>query len=151
MFFTLPYLHFRREIVHYGMKKVYVYFQSITTVADRIILSLALALLVWLYLHYWIDRTQPADYALIWVANQAPIRVDLHHSQQIPVQGHLGESLIEVAEGGIRFIASTCRHKQCIHAGWLTADGDFVACLPNQVSIELHRAQTMAEFDAIAY
>jgi len=122
--------------------------RSMTTVADRIILSVALLLLLWLYPHYWTGT--PADYALILVANQAPIKLDLQHSQQIAIAGRLGESLIEVADGRIRFIASSCRNKYCIHAGWLTKGGDFVACLPNQVSIELHRAET-TNFDAIVY
>jgi len=119
-----------------------------TTVADRIILSIALLLLLWLYLHYW--TRAPADYALILVANQAPIKVDLQHSQQIAIAGSDGETLIKVADGRIRFIASSCQSKYCVHAGWLTKGGDFVACLPNQVSIELHRAKT-ANFDAIVY
>jgi hypothetical protein len=125
-------------------------FFSVTTVADRIIIGMALVLLVWLYMRYWIGGSPPADYALILVAKQAPMRVDLQRSQKIPIQGRLGESLIEVAEGHIRFIASPCRGKYCIHAGWLTKGGDFVACLPNQVSLELHRAET-SEFDAIVY
>ena len=123
---------------------------SLTTLADRIIISIALALLVWLYIHYWVSDPQPADYALILVANHAPIRVDLQRDQQVPVQGRLGQSIIEVSKGHIRFASSPCRNKQCIHAGWLTASGELVACLPNQVSIELHRAET-AQFDAIAY
>lgn len=120
------------------------------TKADRIIIGLALALLVWLYMLYWIGGRPFADHALIWVANQAPIRVNLQHSQHIAIAGSLGDSLIEVRDGRIRFRASPCQGKQCIHAGWLTKGGDFVACLPNQVSIELRRAE-QTEFDAIVY
>jgi hypothetical protein len=125
-------------------------FNSLTTLADRLIIGLAIALLLWLYMRYWITERPDADYALILITNQTPIRVDLQHTQQIPIQGSLGENLIEVSKGRIRFIASPCRHKICVQAGWLTTAGDFIACLPNQVSIELHSAQT-AEFDAIAY
>ncbi len=125
-------------------------FSVFTTVADRIILGFALLLLVWLYQQYWIKGKAPIGYALIRVSHQTPIKVDLQHPQKIAIQGHLGESLIEVTQGGIRFIASPCRNKHCIHAGWLSANRDFVACLPNQVSIELHRHETV-EFDAIVY
>jgi hypothetical protein len=121
-----------------------------TTVADRIIIGLALTLIAWLYLRYWITGSQPADYAVILVTNHAPQRVPLQYPQLLHIQGRLGESLIEVAHGQIRFLASPCRGKQCIHTGWLTKGGDFMACLPNQVSIELQSAET-AEFDAIAY
>ncbi len=118
------------------------------TVADRIIFVLALGLLVLLYMHYWVSGH--ADYALIFVEQDSPRKVDLHVPQLISIQGHLGESLIKVADGRIRFITSPCRNEYCIQAGWLTKGGDFIACLPNRVSIELHRVES-TEFDAIAY
>jgi hypothetical protein len=123
---------------------------SLTTPIDRIILVLACFFLVWLYIHYWTDKTPPADYALVWVANQSPIRIHLQQIKQLPVQGVMGESLLDVKEGRVRFMASPCQHKYCIHAGWLTERGDFVACLPNQVSIELHSTE-FTPFDAIVY
>ncbi len=146
--FLLPITHYQLSMINF--RHTLSRFNSLTTLADRLIIGLAIALLVWLYMRYWITERPDADYALILAANQAPKQVDLQHTQQISIQGSLGESLIEVSKGRIRFIASPCRHKQCIHAGWLTAASDFVACLPNQVSIELHRTQT-AKFDAIAY
>jgi hypothetical protein len=129
------------------MKKT---FLTSTTPIDRIILVLALIFVVWSYKHYWITPSQPADYALIWVTNQVPKQINLQHEQQITIQGSLGESLIEVKEGQIRFMTSPCHNKQCIHAGWLTNKGDFIACLPNQISIELPSIQN-PQFDAIAY
>lgn len=131
------------------MKKL-LYYYSFTTLADRIIFGVALGALVWSYTYYWIGESLMADYALILVTNQTPKRVDLQHTQQISISGRLGQSIIEVSDGRIRFIASPCRNKQCIHVGWLTTTSDFVACLPNQVSIELHRFET-TKFDAIAY
>jgi len=126
------------------------YIYTLTTFADRIIIGCALLLLVWSYMYYWVGENTSGDYALILVKNQLPQRVNLQNYQQISVLGRLGESILEINEGRIRFIASPCHNKYCIHAGWLTTTGDFIACLPNQVSIELHREQT-TEFDAIAY
>jgi hypothetical protein len=127
-------------------------FYAKTTIADRIIICLSLLFLLWLYKLYWTSSNDSSDYALIYVLNQAPIQVNLHHSpQQITtVKGRLGESQIEVKEGSIRFITSPCHSKFCIHAGWLTKNGDFVACLPNQVSIELHNLKDR-KFDSVVY
>jgi hypothetical protein len=127
------------------------YGYSLTTIADRIIVGCALSLLVWSYMYYWTSEKTTGDYALILVQNQIPKRVNLQHAQQIHILGSLGESIIEVADDGrIRFIASPCRSKYCIHIGWLSTTDDFAACLPNQVSIELHQEEAI-EFDAIAY
>ncbi|EDN65520.1 conserved hypothetical protein [Beggiatoa sp. PS] len=106
--------------------------------------------LIWLYIYYWIDKRLPTNYALVWVANQSPKQINLQQTKQISFQGAMGESLIEVKKGRIRFIASPCQHKHCIHAGWLTNNGDFVVCLPNQVSIGLYGTK-ITQFDGIAY
>ena len=120
-----------------------------TTLADKVIIGLALIFLAWLYSHYWFQGTE-ADYAIILVAQQPPQYVRLNQTQKITVSGRIGNTLIEVAPGQIRFLAAPCRGQYCVHAGWLKHGGDFVACLPNQVSIELVR-QTEPQFDAIAY
>ena len=129
-------------------------FYAQTTIADRLIICLGLFLLLWLYKVFWIGSSESGDYALIYVMNQAPIRVDLQRSPQqvttTTIKGRLGESLIEVKEGRIRFLTSPCHSQFCIHAGWLTTTGDFVACLPNQVSIELHNFKT-TKFDSVVY
>ena len=61
----------------------------------------------------------------------------------------LGDSILEVEAGRIRFHASPCRGQQCIHSGWLSRAGDFAACLPNRVSVALVSAGT--RYDAISY
>ena len=135
---------------HYFNYHTLLKFNALTTVADRIIIGLAFALLVWLYVHYWIGHNPSADYALIWVANQAPKRFYLENDQRISVEGDLGESLIELKDGQIRFLTSPCQSQYCIHAGWLTSNGEVVACLPNRVTIQLRDNENL-QFDSIAY
>ena len=125
-------------------------FFSLTTPIDRIILICSLIFLVWSYVYYWGKKTQLTNYALIMVANQTPIRVNLQQAKQLSFQGPMGKSFIEVKNGQIRFIASPCQHKHCIRAGWLPQKWNFIACLPNQVSITLYDPQ-ITQFDAIVY
>ncbi len=120
------------------------------TRADRIIFILAILFILWLYHHYWTIERTPAAYAIIRAPNQLPLLVKLNSSQQLSITAALGETIIEIQAGKIRFLASPCRGKQCIHTGWLTHGGDFTACLPNRISIEV-RGADHSKFDSIAY
>jgi len=67
----------------------------------------------------------------------------------IEINGTRGLSTLEFNDGAVRFVASPCRTKRCIHAGWLRRSGDFAACLPNQVSVLVAGAER--RFDAINF
>jgi len=121
---------------------------SIVTRADIIIISIAILILPWLYLHFWGDGSQ-GEIARIQVANQTPRLIPLHRSQRYPIDGPLGTSIIEVQNGRIRFIESPCRNKLCIHSGWLQRDAEFAACLPNLISITI--AGRNPRFDSINF
>jgi hypothetical protein len=71
----------------------------------------------------------------------APTRnISLRDNHRYSVQGPLGDSILEVSDGRIRFVESPCDNKQCIHSGWLARAGDFATCLPNRVSILVNGA-----------
>lgn len=58
-------------------------------------------------------------------------------AQTLRVDGPLGETLIEIADGAARIVASPCRQKICINRGWLSHAGETAACLPNRISVTL--------------
>ena len=120
------------------------------TVADSVIIVGALLTLWVLYSYYWRDNAEHADYALVMVSHDAPLKIELDHPHIVKVRGTLGENVLQIEQGKIRVIASPCKGKQCIHAGWLHNSGDFTACLPNQVSVEVHKHGEI-QFDEIAY
>ncbi len=122
---------------------------KVITFADLSILIIAASLLVWSYWYYWSNGTVK-KYAVISMPNQSPLQVALGKPKFINIQGKKGISTIEIQPEKIRFIASPCHNKYCIHAGWQKQAGDFTACLPNQVSIEIHGQQAI-QLDSIAY
>ena len=63
------------------------------------------------------------------------------------IAGPLGDSLIEIKDHRARFIQSPCPKKICLHFGWLRYAGDFAACLPNHISIQV----TGQRYDSINY
>ena len=115
---------------------------------DWFVLVCLLAVQPWLYWHYWRDEGA-ADSAVITALGQATRHVSLRHDQMLVVPGPLGASVLEIKAGRVRFRASPCRGKQCIHSGWLSRAGDFAACLPNRVSVTLTGAG--AQYDAVNY
>jgi len=124
----------------------------LTTRADRIILWVATLWVIGLYFYYWTDHSESAVYAVILAPHHVSYHVNLTHDQWLTVMGALGESVLQVEKGRIRFFSSPCHNKYCIHNGWLRRDHDFVACIPNQISVELYGTQaTQQKLDAIAY
>ncbi len=54
--------------------------------------------------------------------------------QQLAME-HNNNVIIEYGEGGIRFIASDCPDKVCIHTGNISQSGQVAACLPNDIIV----------------
>ncbi len=106
------------------------------SVADAAVIALALALLPWLYFTYWSDAT-PGEQARILRGGEQLALVSLHEHKHPSIEGVLGTSLLEIKDGKIRFINSPCRNKQCVHSGWVSLGGEFIACLPNRISVQV--------------
>lgn len=119
-----------------------------TTLGDKLVLALAIGLLPLVYVMLWNDG-RPGDQARILVAGQQQRMVDLHHDQRIVVHGALGDSVLEVHNGKLRFVDSPCSNKQCVHEGWIHYGGQTVACLPNKVSATILGGEQ--RFDAINF
>jgi len=106
------------------------------TAGDRWVIVCALSLLVFLYSWTWSQDALGVQ-ADILVGGKLWSRVDLYQTQRLKLQGVLGESEIEIKKGKIRFVSSPCTLKQCVHYGWLSSGGEFNACLPNQISVQI--------------
>ena len=104
------------------------------TRADIVVVILAVALLPFLYMSYWVS-SQQGDALRVMVNGKETMTVSLREDQHFTVHGPLGDSVIDIHQGKARFVSSPCRGKQCVHTGWLGQGGEFAACLPNRVSI----------------
>ena len=118
------------------------------TRADGIAILLAVALLPVVYLYGWSADT-PARLARITDAQQHTHTIKLDHEQIIHIHGKLGDSVLQIQPGKIRFIQSPCTTKFCIHSGWLKSNGDVMACLPNGVYVEVSGGDS--QFDSISF
>jgi len=73
----------------------------------------------------------------------------MYPDRRLQLEGPLGNSTVELRDGQARFLDSPCTGKVCIHSGWLNSTGEFAACLPNRISIQLLGMHP--RFDAINF
>jgi len=118
------------------------------TRADSIAILCATLLLAGLYYIFWQPQVD-ATHARITDSDKNIKVVDLSYSQELHIKGRLGDSILKIKDGKIRFTHSPCKGKVCIHRGWLKYSGETMACLPNKVFVELTGG--MKKFDSINY
>ena len=119
------------------------------TRADYIVVTLALLLLPLSYVHFWHSSHVAGNAVQIMKGATVIEQHSLATNKRLSVPGLLGNSILEIHDGRIRFIDSPCTGKVCIHTGWVKQVGDFAACLPNQISV--HIIGNASRFDAINF
>ena len=115
---------------------------------DYLVLLASLVMLPWLYLNLWGDQLA-GQYVQVLVGGEQQQLLSLKQSTRLNVEGALGPSLLEILDGKIRFIDSSCGGKQCVHSGWISNGGEVVSCLPNRVSIAILGGEQ--RFDSINF
>ena len=75
--------------------------------------------------------------------------LSLQQPRQLRVAGALGDTVLEVRDGKVRFLESPCRRKYCIHGGWIGRAGARLVCLPNKVAVLAGAAAS--GFDSLNY
>ena len=115
---------------------------------DSVLIVLALVLLASLYLRYWQAEGHGAE-TVVMVEGKPWARLNLFHDHDLDVPGPLGTSHIQVRDGQVRFTASPCSNKLCVHTGWLSQGGEVAVCLPNRVSLQILASDP--RFDAINF
>lgn len=106
------------------------------TRTDTLVILLAAALLPVLYWQLWSPRGTALEIE-IRSPHAPPLRAPLAENRRIVLHGPLGDSVVEIREGQVRFVSSPCQGKQCIHFGWLRTPGETAACLPNRVTVRV--------------
>ena len=101
---------------------------------DYVVLALCVLTLPVLFVRYGLPGSTGTQ-ARINVGNTLYAQVPLSRAQVYRVPGALGISEIEIRDGQIRFNSSPCPGQQCVHSGWAKRGGEFIACVPNRVSI----------------
>lgn len=90
------------------------------------------------------------------VGSAAATEVSLAEDQKIVIHGAIGDSVVEIRDGRVRFYSAPCPHKRCMQGGWISETGESLFCVPNQVAIELgsvhsHESENSLQLDGVTY
>jgi hypothetical protein len=75
----------------------------------------------------------------------------MDRTERVEIPGPLGRTVVELSGGAARVVSSPCTNKTCIAAGAIHRRGQWVACLPNGVSLTIEGENTEPELDAAAF
>ena len=75
----------------------------------------------------------------------------LNAEETVNVQGPLGTTVVRIHENQTWVESSPCDNKICIGAGHLRNNGEFAACLPNNVLIMIEGNDASGKIDGYAW
>ena len=124
---------------------------GLMTGRDILIALVVIAAALILYFSFARTRTGSAAYVNVYLGTggEPTQHVPLDEDTTIRVdQGDGRINVIEIKGGGVKMAYSTCINQDCVHEGVVTdesrkhrAQGDWIVCLPNAVSIQLVEGQ----------
>lgn len=115
---------------------------------DWLLLLAGLSLVGFLYQYFWFSG-EHGQMVQILSGNEELRLEPLMPDRTLTVKGRLGDSVLEIRDHSIRFLASPCTNKVCIQGGWLHSAGPLLACLPNRISVQILARH--ARYDAINF
>lgn len=100
-------------------------------------LTILVSVLAVLYLFQILWTNEHAAKVQIRLGDKIYATYSLNQQRDIHVHGKLGDAVISIAQGKVRFAKSPCTTQYCVHQGWLARVGQVAICIPNQISLEL--------------
>lgn len=104
-------------------------------IGDWLVIMVSLLCVFYLFKTLW--TTEHAAKVQIRLADKIYGTYSLNQQREIHIHGKLGDAVISISQGKVRFAKSPCHTQYCVHQGWLTRAGQAAICLPNQISLEL--------------
>jgi hypothetical protein len=74
----------------------------------------------------------------------------LNKNEELNIEGKLGISIISISGGKAKFIDSPCPNKTCVQCAPISRDGEWSACMPNQIFIHVENKQKTNTVDISA-
>ena len=75
----------------------------------------------------------------------------LDKEREVGVEGPLGITYVHIHDGHAAVVESPCTNKLCIKAGNLDENGEWTACMPNRVFVQIEGGRKESEVDTVTY
>ena len=110
--------------------------------ADKLCILVIMAACVLFYVPLWFayEGTE-ANEVVVKVRNEEVLRVPLWEDGTYPVEGKLGEVLVEVNEGHVRVEKETSPYHYCSIQGYVSDPSTPIICLPNEVVVTIEGSE----------
>ncbi|MCR5763915.1 MAG: NusG domain II-containing protein [Treponema sp.] len=115
---------------------------------DIIIIIISIAITVFSFIKIK-NNSKSSKPMLIITAEKTNYIYPMDKDAIYKVEGLMGTSIIQVKDGKAFFVDSPCPNKNCVHAGHISCNGEWNACLPNSIFIRIQQDQS--EIDASAF
>lgn len=122
---------------------------SMLTRNDRILIFSLVAIASFSFARFFFTSHEGKE-VLVKVGNRPVQKVSLRMDKRINVEGEKGSVVIEVKEGRVRVVESSCFQKICVNTGWINKPGQNIVCLPNKVLITIEGKESPT-IDAVSY
>lgn len=93
---------------------------------------------------------QPGSTLIIEADNRTVFTAPLTETRSFTIEGPLGETRMEIRDGGVRVISSPCPQKICIGLGEARRAGDLLACVPNRIVARIKGEKEGAAYDLLS-
>lgn len=120
-----------------------------TTRGDKLIIVISISIVFAFYVFFWQATSTSGQFVHVINGQNEMQKISLFQNQKIKLKGSLGDSMIQIQGGRVRFLDSVCSNKLCVHQGWADLSGEIIACLPNQISISI--AGLKSRFDSVNF
>ena len=109
-------------------------------IGDWLVIAASIIAVIFMFQQFW--SIEPANKLKIRQGDKIIGVYDLNQSRNLRIHGVLGDSLISIMQGKVRFKQSPCHNQYCVHQGWLSHSGQVAICIPNQISLQLLGAKS---------
>ena len=116
-------------------------------IGDWLVIVTGLIAVIFMFQQFW--SVEQASKLKVRQGNQIIGTYDLNQTRELHIHGALGDSLISISQGKVRFKQSPCHNQYCVHQGWLSRAGQVAICIPNQISLQLIGAKS--SYDSLNY
>ena len=122
-------------------------FKQALLLGDCLVILFSMVVIIFMFQQFW--RFEQASKLKIRQGDKVIGTYDLNQTRELHVNGAMGESIISISAGKVRFKQSPCTGQYCVHQGWLQHAGQVAICIPNQVSLQLIGAKN--SYDSLNY
>lgn len=114
------------------------------------ILIVAFILITTIFASVWIYGTSESPSLLVVESVNGKWVYPLNTDTTVEIPGLLGSTRIEIHDGRARFLDSPCPNKTCVTDHGIGSNGEWNACLPNQVIARI-ASEHDGDLDVMAY